>query len=165
MKTYSDLKSYIEDLAAKHTAIRHTSSEKHFFHSKLEEILSGIKSAVNFPAVFMADYDFSFSDAFSDNFLKNRSLALVFIDHHSDADGFDDIADIYSAMESVADDFIARIYDDKLDGKNQFLKDFQITNINGVQFSTVDNNFGIWLSVTLTSIYDMRVKPANWTDL
>lgn len=165
MKTYTDLKNYIENLAAKHIAIGHTASEKHFFHSSLEEILSGLRSTVNFPAVFLADYDFSLTDNNSDNFLKNRSVALVFIDHVRDADDFDAISDVISTMESVADDFIARIHNDKLDRRHEFLKDFDVSNINGVQFSGVDNTFGIWLPVTLTSIHDIRINSDNWTDL
>ena len=165
MSTYKNLQAYFDNLARTHTDILHTDAEKHFFHSDLKEILSGIRETVNFPAVFMADYDYSFVDNDSDNHHKKRSIALVFIDHSSDDDDFDTISDIYSNMEQIADDWINRIYDDKLERRHAFLKDFELNEINAVQFSTVDNNFGIWLPISATSLHDININPDKWSDI
>jgi len=165
MSTYKDLQAYFENLARNHSAIVHTDNESHFFNSDVNEILSGLKSTVNFPCVLMADYDYSFTDNDSDNHQKRRSIALVFLDHCSDADDFETIGNIYSEMESIADDWINRIYDDKTERRHPFLKDFEMNEINAVQFSTVDNNFGIWLPITATSLHDISIDTKKWSDL
>jgi len=163
--TYLQLKAYLQALAENHSGILDTDTEKHFFHSNLDQILSGLSSRVNFPAVFMADYDYSFTDNNSDNHQKRRALALVFIDHSSEADAFDAIAAIYSQMEEIADDWINRIYNDKLERRHAFLKDFELNDINAVQFSAVDNNFGIWLPIMATTLHDISIDTDKWTDL
>lgn len=165
MNTYQDLKNYFDNLARNHTAINHTDSEKHFFHCDLKEILSGIRGTVNFPAVFMADYDYAFVDNDSDNHLKRRSIALVFIDHAEDGDDFDTIGQIYSDMEEIADQWLNRIYNDKLDRRHSFLKDFELDEITAVQFSTLDNNFGVWVPITTTSLHDISIDNSKWNDL
>jgi hypothetical protein len=165
MTTYNNLKAYFDNLARNHAQILHSDAEKHFFHCDLNEILSGISSRVNFPAVMMADYDYSFVDNNSDNHLKKRSIALVFLDHAADVDDFQGIGDIYSNMEQIADDWINRMYDDKLERRHAFLKDFQINEITAVQFSTVDNNFGVWLPIIATTLHDIRIDTGKWTDL
>ena len=165
MSTYTDLKLYFENLAINHFLIQHSGQEKHFFHCDLNEILSGIRENVNFPAVFMADYDYSFIDNDSDNHLKKRAIALVFIDHCSESDDFDAIGEIYSQMESIADDWINRIYNDKTERRHGFLKDFELNDINAVQFSTIDNNYGVWLPIIVTSLHDISVNRENWDDI
>ena len=163
--SYKNLRDYLKTLAENHSGILHTDAENHFFHSNLDQILSGLSSKVNFPAVFMADYDYSFIDNDSDNHMKSRSIALVFIDHCAEADDFDSIGDIYSEMEEIADDWINRIYNDKLERRHAFLKDFELSGINAVQFSTADNNFGIWLPVMATSLHDINIDTNKWSDL
>lgn len=165
MSTYKDLQAYFENFARLHASILHTDSEKHFFHSNLNEILSGLRSTVNFPCVLMADYDYSFIDNDSDNHIKKRSVALVFLDHASDIDDFEAISGIYSLMEQIADDWINRIYADKLDRRHAFLKDFEINETNAVQFSTADNNFGIWLPISVSSLHNISIDTQKWTDL
>lgn len=163
--SYKNLQSYFETLARNHSAILHSDLEAHFFHSDINEILSGIRDKVNFPCVLMADYDYSFVDNDSDNHHKKRNIALVFLDHADDSDDFESISAIFSEMEQIADDWINRIYNDKLDRRHQFLKDFELNEINGVQFSTVDNNFGIWLPISATSLHNISVDSSKWNDL
>ena len=165
MPTYKDLQAYFDNLARNHSEILHTDQEKHFFHSDLNQILSGIRETVNFPAVFIADYDYSFVDNDSDNHLKKRSVALVFLDHTDEIDDFDSIRDIYSHMEEISDDWLNRIYADKLERRHAFLKDFELNEINAVQFSTVDNNFGIWLPISATSLHDININADKWSDI
>ena len=165
MSTYADLKAYFKNFAINHSLIQHSGQEKHFFHCDLNEILSGIRETVNFPAVSMADYDYSFTDNDSDNHHKKRAIALVFIDHCKESDDFDAISDIYSQMESIADDWINRIYNDKIERRHAFLKDFELNDINAVQFSTVDNNFGVWLPIIVTSLHDINIDRDKWSDI
>lgn len=163
--TYQALKTYIEDMCKNHVDILHTAEEEHFFMIGLEEILTKIRSSVNFPAVFLADYDYSFTDDHSDNVLKNRSFALVFLDHCADSDDYDEIAAIYDRMEQVADDFINRMYQDKNDRSHSFLKDLDLSTINAVQFQAPDNNFGVWLPVMAVSTHNILVNNEKWSDL
>ena len=102
--TYKDLQAYFKTLAENHSAILHTDGEKHFFHSNLDQILSGLSSKVNFPAVFMADYDYSFTDNDSDNHMKSRSIALVFINHCSEDDDFDSFVPLLSQVVDCSPD-------------------------------------------------------------
>jgi hypothetical protein len=165
MSTYKDLQVYFENLATNHASILHTPEDAHFFKSDINEILSGIRDRVNFPCVIMADYDYSFVDNDSDNYHKRRAIALVFLDHCEDADDFESIRDIYSNMEEIADDWINRIFSDKTERRHPFLKDFEIDQINAVQFSTIDNSYGIWIPITATSLHDISVDTKIWSDL
>lgn len=163
--TYNDLKNYIEQLCTRHTDILHRQYEDHFTLQGMEELLVKIRSTLAFPAVILADYDYSFGDAKSDNPLKNRSVAVVFLDHAEDADDYDEIAGIYNHMEQVADDFINRMRNDSQNNRHAFLKDIDFDSITGVQFQGPDNNFGIWLPVVIRSTHDFRVENEKWTDL
>jgi hypothetical protein len=165
MPSYLDLKSYIEYLCVNHNDVRHRDDEPHFFMIGLDEILTRIRSSVNFPAVFLSDYDYSFADNKSDNVLKNRSFALVFIDHCQDADDYDSLAGIYDHMEKIADDFLNRMYNDKNDRRHSFLKDLDLNGINAVQFQAPDNNFGVWIPVVAPSVHDISVDNDIWSDL
>ena len=163
--TYKQLKEYIENYCKLHVDVLHQDTEPHFFMLGLDEILTKIRSSVNLPAVFLADYDYRLEDNKSDNILKHRSFALVFLDHCEDVNDYDRIADIYSSMEQLADDFLSRMFKDKQNRAHAFLKDIDLNNINAVQFQAVDNNFGVWLPVVATSTHDILINNDKWSDL
>ena len=56
----SDYIAYFKNLAEKHVDIAHTSDEKHFFRMESTEILNGLTSEINWPAMVLEAYDISY---------------------------------------------------------------------------------------------------------
>jgi len=94
--TFSDIIEYFQMIANQHIQIGHTDEEKHFYRFEIEEVLTGLKK-MNYPALILEGYRYSFSDAKSDNVIKKRSCAFMLVNHLSDIGDF-------QAMHSIWDD-------------------------------------------------------------
>ncbi|MFA6128787.1 MAG: hypothetical protein WC699_15920 [Bacteroidales bacterium] len=81
---FADLVTYMESLATHHKGILNRDDEKHFFRFELEEMLTGMKSNMNYPALVMEGYDFNFVDENSDNLQKRVSCAFMLLGKVSD---------------------------------------------------------------------------------
>jgi len=159
---FSDIIQYFRTLAAQHNAIGHSANEKHFYRMELEEVLTNLKD-INYPALILEGYRYKLKDQLSDNVLKERTGAFILIDHLSDAGDFDAMNTIWDNMESICDDMIARIKNDKRNPLAKAVRDF---DLNTVEIALINNTFsqdyGIRCTYTIVSPYTTDVDPLKW---
>ena len=160
--TFKNLISYFKKIASSHVSILHTEENKHFFRFELEEVLTGIKSTINYPALILEGYDFAYEDSQSDNLIKNRNGAFILLDHATHPDDFDRIDNIYDEMEEIADDIIAKIKCDKRNIQIPFIVGFDFDKVQGMMIKGADQTFGMRITFTISSPRDITVNQDKW---
>ena len=135
---FLDLVSYIESLATLHKGILHSEDEKHFFRFELEEMLTGMKSNLNYPALILEGYDFSFVDEDSDNLQKRVSCAFMLIGKVSDKGDYDAIHLLWDSLEEIGDELVVKILSDKRDRKTECLAYFHARSITGTPITDMN---------------------------
>ncbi len=128
---FADLVTYFEQLARHHRDICHTDAEKHFFRFELEEMLTGMRSKINYPALVLEGYDFEFTDEKSDNVHKRLNCAFMILDKVSDKGDFDKVHERWDRLEEIGDEIMVRILSDKRSRKVPVLSYFSISTVQG----------------------------------
>ncbi len=128
---FADFVDYMELLATEHVDIQHTQAQKHFFRIELEEILTGLKSKINYPALILEGYDFVFKDQNSDNLHKEINCAFIVMDLIRDKGDYDLIHAKWHEMEEIGDEIVVRILSDKRSRLVEVLSYFHMTNVSG----------------------------------
>lgn len=114
---FSEFIRYIEGLSRSHGQIRHEADgRKHFIRLDTDELDNSIKQALGFPVVCMDRYSANISGQDSNRF-KKRGVTLMFLDYVADVKDYDRIHAVWDDCESMADDFVIRIYNDVTAGK------------------------------------------------
>lgn len=103
---YADLVAYFEQLARSHKDIAHTDSDKHFFRFELEEMLTGMRSKINYPALVLEGYDFEFTDEKSDNVHKRLNCAFMILGKVNDKGEFDLIHNLWDRLEEIGNEIM-----------------------------------------------------------
>ena len=131
MAKFSDLISYFENLARKHTDILHSDGEKHFFRMEIDEVLEGInRTDVAYPMLILEGYSFDFTDNKSDNLLKNRQGAFILLDHISDNSDHNTIHKKWDELEEIATEILVKIKSDKLNPLTPVVRNFDFESVN-----------------------------------
>jgi len=160
--TFSDIIEYFQMIATQHIQIGHTAEEKHFYRFEIEEVLTGLKK-MNYPALILEGYRYSFSDGKSDNVMKKRSCAFMLVNHLSDIGDFQAMHSIWDDLEQICDDILARIKADKYNPYARAVRDF---DLNGVEINLIandqDRNYGIRCMFTVSSPQTMDMDPDKW---
>lgn len=114
---FSEFIGYIEELSRCHSEIQNgVDGRKHFIRLDTDELDNSIKQTLGFPVVCMDRYSANLSGQDSNRF-KKRGITLMFLDYVSDVKNYDRIHTVWDNCESIADDFISRIYNDVTAGK------------------------------------------------
>lgn len=159
---FSDIIQYFETLASEHVEILHSDSEKHFFRYEIEEVLTSLRQ-MNYPALILEGYRYSYRDSKSDNILKKRTGAFILLGHLSDIGDYDAMHDLWDKLEVICDDILARIKADKYNPAMRAVRDFDISSVEvSLLANDQDKNFGIRCTFTLSSPSAMVVDPAKW---
>jgi len=160
---FTDIVKYFEGIARKNKQILHSDTEKHFFRLELDELLVGLKSVVNYPALNLEAYDYDLLDANSDNVIKQRHLAFSVFDHLENTDDFDRMHEIWDQCENICDDIISKIKNDKRDITIGVVKDFDLNTVKGRPFSNeIDNIFGIRVMLDMGSGINIDYDATKW---
>lgn len=164
MANFSDLISYFEDLARRHVEIKHSDREKHFFRMEVDEVLGGInRTDVRYPMLILEGYSFSFTDNRSDNILKNRQGAFILMGYVNDITNYTAIHEQWDFLETIVDDFLAKIKADKRNPKTPVIRNFDFDNVEvSLIMNEIGNNIGLRVRYTLTSPQPMDVDQTKW---
>lgn len=158
---FSALVEYFRKLASEHVDILHSEIEKHFYRFEIEELLSGIDN-LNYPALIMEGYKFSFEDHKSDNPVKKKTGAFVLIDYIPDRGDYDRIHDVWDKMEVISDDILARIKADKRNPLSP-VRDFDLESVEGQLVATeFGNHYGLRVTYSLQCSHSLEMNPAKW---
>jgi hypothetical protein len=163
---YKELEEYFESLATKHTYLKHTPTEKHFYRIDIEEYLLGVDSAI-YPLASLERAEFNLSGPHNDNISKNRTVSLMIIDKF-EADDHDEINKIYSETEEVGEEFIKRIlYDVELGTLPKLLRDLKASSISlqHLPKNPIELTCGVRIVMELQSAFDKQVDTTKWSDL
>lgn len=159
---FGGLIAYFRTLAAEHVEIQHSKTEKHFYRFELEEVLGNLKN-VNYPALILEGYRYSFSDKLSDNVLKERTGAFMLIDHLTDPGDYDAMHLVWDRMELICDDIICRIKADKRIPETKAVRDFDLSSVQVALIANdSDRNYGVRCTFTVKSPFNTDVQIGRW---
>ncbi len=160
---FSEIIEYFENIARSHVGIKHTDTKKHFFRLELDEVLTGLRSKINYPALILEGYDFDYTDVQSDNVIKNRSGAFILLDHSKDNHDFDRIHEIWDALEEIGDEIVIKILADKRNRSEKTIRGFDMNDIQAVLIANdVDQNYGIRFSFKISTHKSNDVNTEKW---
>jgi hypothetical protein len=164
MAKFSDLISYFENLARKHTDILHSDGEKHFFRMEIDEVLEGInRTDVAYPMLILEGYSFDFTDNKSDNLLKNRQGAFILLDHISDNSDHNTIHQKWDELEEIATEILVKIKSDKLNPLTPVVRNFDFESVNvSLILNQIGNDVGVRITYTITSPVTNDPNPGKW---
>jgi len=164
MAKFSDLISYFENLARKHTDILHSDGEKHFFRMEIDEVLEGInRTDVAYPMLILEGYSFDFTDNKSDNLLKNRQGAFILLDHISDNSDHNTIHKKWDELEEIATEILVKIKSDKINPLTPVVRNFDFESVNvSLILNQIGNDVGVRITYTITSPVTNDPNPGKW---
>jgi len=164
--SFSQLVAYFESIARRHSAIRHSDSEKHFFRMELDEVMDGInRTDVAFPMLILEGYSFDFTDEKSDNPMKNRRGAFLLIDHVSDQSDHDLIETTWDRMEAIGDDILRKIKADKRNPLAPAVRGFDMDSVEALLLAAeLNGNYGIRFTYTISSPLLQQSNPDVWLE-
>ena len=162
---FIELVNYMTTLATLHKSILHTDTEKHFFRFELEEMLTGMRSEMNYPAIVMEGYDFQFIDEDSDNLQKKISCAFMILGKVSDKGDFDTIHTLWDTLEEIGDEIVVKILSDKRDHKIDCLAYFHARTINGSPITDLNLiHYGFRYAFELSWPVTNDINPEAWNE-
>jgi hypothetical protein len=160
---FLNLVDYFETLAILHKGIQHTEEEKHFFRFELEEMLTGMKSNLNYPALILEGYDFNFVDEDSDNLQKRVSCAFMLLGKVSDKGDYDAIHNLWDKLEEIGDEIVVKILSDKRDRQTDCLAYFHARSITGTPITDMNLiHYGFRYAFELSWPVCNDVNPEVW---
>lgn len=159
----TDFIAYFRNLAATHAEIKHTNKEPHFYRFELDEVLSHLPSGINYPALVLEGYDYSFEDNRSDNVMKHRNAAFMILTEIADSTDFDAKAEKYDLCESIGDDILRRINKDKL--TFPILRSFDFNKVEANMIDGTSKTIGWRFAFPLPGKFLKDVDSSKWTDL
>jgi len=163
---FAEFVAYFENLAASHSSIRHQVGEKHFFRFELEEMLTGMRSGINYPAIILEGYDFNFVDVDSDNVHKKINCGFMIIGKVSDKGDYDTIHTLWDTLEEIGDEIIVRILHDKRERKTGCLAYFHIRNVSGAPLTDVNLiHYGFRYEFQLSWPISNEIDTEVWDDV
>lgn len=158
---FSALVAYFKTLAVKHKEIQHSESNKHFYRFEVDEVLSGI-NGINYPALILEGYRFSFQDQKSDNPVKKREGAFMLLDHVGDPGNYNLIHETWDRLEEIGDDILAKIKADKRNPASP-VRDFDIESVSGQLVATeMGNHYGVRFTFSVDCRFSFDVNPEKW---
>lgn len=158
--------NYLSSLAVHHTEIRHTyNKEKHFVGLETDEQGTGLQDNLYFPALFLDEYSSDFTGV-PDNFKKINRITLMILDRVPDPRDYKQILQAWNKCESIADDFVARIYSDSRNRRIPFIKEFSPVSVS---YSLVENyklgHYGIVVTFSFNTGFCEKVRPGAFDDI
>jgi hypothetical protein len=164
MTNFSDLISYFEGIARRHTGILHTDSEKHFFRFEIDEVLAGInRTDVNYPMLILEGYMFDYTDNRSDNIMKNRRGAFVLLDHVDDMSDYAAVHQKWDALEITGDEILAKMKADKRNPLTPVVRSFDFASVEArLIMNELGSDAGIRYTFAISSAATTDVDPEKW---
>jgi len=160
---FSDLVTYFETLATEHIEIQHSSAQKHFYRFEIEELLIGLATDINYPALILEGYDFNYADTISDNILKRRNGAFMLIGRISDSGDFSAIHALFDQLEEIGDDILVRMRADKALRTVPVLRDFAISESEGIPIKvTAHGQYGIRFTFSMKTAVNNTIDETRW---
>lgn len=132
--------SYFENLARKHKSILHTDAQKHFYRLDIEEVLTGLRTPIKYPALILEMHEGRILNNASDNIRDLQTGAFMIVKQVSKKDDFKEEMSALEECLNIGYDIIARMWQDR---HNRVLNSFDIGTVNYSKVGPVfDNAYG-----------------------
>lgn len=163
---FSDLVKYFEMVATNHHQINHSDYEKHFFRMQIDEVINGLNSSrLNFPALILEEYSFSFTDHHSDNILKTRTGAFILLEHLPDRGNYDLMHEIWDKLEIIGTDILLRMKADKRNPETPVVRHFDFNSVEAMLLmNKAGSNIGVRFVYNLTGTVSSNIDNTTWKD-
>ncbi len=166
MATFTEYVQYFENIAKNHKSIRHSQGNKHFFKIELEELMTGLRSSINYPALVIEGYDFRYQDAASDNVLKTRHCAFDILLKPKNTGDFEEIYSLYAEAEAIADDIVNLMSFHKRWRTHSIVAEIDLNSIEALPINGfVENAVGYRVSFEMQSGHNTDVELTKWINI
>lgn len=159
MKT-SEYVSYFENIARRHKQILHTDNEKHFYRMDIEEVITGLRTDINYKALVLENHEGIFYDKNSDNIYEMQSGAFLVLDNLNSPGDTNLQMQIMDECFSIGVDILSWIRKDR----RSFL--LKALDINSFKYNKVgpifDNAYGYRFPFKLDKPNGLKFEPAKW---
>lgn len=159
----ADINSYIEyfrRLASEHKEI------KRFYMMDINEILDGLRSTVQYPALILENLSGSYIASNLDNPLEVINGGFLIIDHLKNPDDFQGEIALIDRMKEIGQQVIARMLHDHLKCESLAEKAIPGFDVNTVTFEVLgpvfDNDFGVLFSFRNAYICCFDYEQSIW---
>ena len=163
---YSSLVQYFQQMAARHKQIAHSPLERHFFRINIDQLITGFRQEINFPAVMLELPEARLIGNSLDTLFLSRMVALTFLDK-VDIDDHEAELSCYDRMEQLGLDFISRIRREYQSTPDRFIAYFDFNDVRTYKVGPIHHScFGMRFEFTIgdPSLSVMHYNPSNWLD-
>jgi len=148
---------YIESLAASHTAIGHSDSEKHFFRGELEEFYMDLRNRVKFPALIAESFEISFNGD-----VKTRETSFIVACNYPESKNWQSIYGAMNICEQIGDEVLRRMMTDSSSG--EICADLEV--LSAVPVLDEQHLYaGMRYTIQIGCEFDWDVDEQVWSDL
>jgi len=162
---HSDYISFFEDLATKHKSILHSPTEKHFFRANIEEVITGLRSKIKFPAMVLESYEVRLIDYKSDNIYMAPVGAFSIIDK-VERDNYDKENEAINTCMLIGIDIITAIreeYQNFRNNPNRKIKYFDPATVTGYKVGPLfENCFGYRFEFQIGNPLSLKYDASKW---
>jgi len=148
---------YIESLAASHTAIGHSDSEKHFFRGELEEFYMDLRNRVKFPALIAESFEISFNGD-----VKTRETSFIVACNYPESKNWQSIYGAMNLCEQIGDEVLRRMMTDASSG--EICAELEV--LSAVPVLDEQHLYaGMRYTIQISCEFDWDVDEQVWSDL
>lgn len=151
------LKDYFAELAWRHKDLGHTKSNEHFCDIGDESQVHA-DVILQYPCVLYGEDDGEEFIGYTGSLRRPYSIAMLFLDHVIDTSNFDVLQDVYDHMNTIAEDFIRKMWEDHSD----------IINDTSIRISKVENKdaalYGVMITFAAEMPFCMKIENSPFLD-
>lgn len=166
MMNFSSLTAYFEQLSSAHKQIAHSEQERHFFRINIDQLITGFRQDIHFPAVMLELPEGRILGTTLDTLFMTRFVGLSFLDK-LEIQNHEAELDCYDRMEQLGLDFLSRIRRDYQTFSDRFISYLDLSDIRCYKVGPIHHNcFGVRFELTVgdPSLTVMHYNPSNWLE-
>lgn len=157
--------NYFRTAATNCKAIGHSSNEKHFYRMDISEVLDGLRSDINFPALIIENHDGQLSDLESDNPRDNVRGAFVILKKVEGNNNYDGINAVLAETLEIARQVVSKMWKDcKLRNNIMSSLDLNSFTYESLIGNMYDNCFGYRVTFALSAQAKIYFDINEWNN-
>jgi hypothetical protein len=158
----TDFTEYIRKLCHNHVDIQDNPIDRHFIELRSEAQLTA--KSLRLPVVAFDKLQITYKGQ-NDNLRKDRYIEILFLDKCADGLNTAKILEIQTRMESICEDFINKMREDKKSRKIEFLQNLIIGDIQVFQIENKNASlYGAMMSFSFDLPYSGVLRPYKFSE-
>jgi hypothetical protein len=148
------LYSYLEMLAVKHTDLKHSEKEQHYFRGEWADFYLSLVNRVKFPALISESFELHYNEEW-----KFREFTFIVVQDYDERNKYKTIDHAISVCEEIGEEIIRKIIHDT---EQHDLGELDYGNGEPME-NQEHKHIGIRFTVTLKSCFDTEINKKKWT--